>query len=307
MGEPTVSTATDRGPRALIKGAGDLASGVAFRLVRAGFSVMMTEIARPTVVRRAVAFAEAVYEGRVEVEGLPGILVRDPAEAHRVLRLGAIPVIVDPEAAVRFDFRPDLLVDAIMAKRNVGTRMSDAPAVVALGPGLVAGKDAHAVIETMRGPTLGRVVTEGEALPDTGIPGERGGYAEERILRSPCAGVFIGSREIGDRVRKGDAVGLVEETAVVARLDGRLRGILRSGIVVGPGFKLGDVDPSAGREQCFLISDKALAVAGGVLEAACALLGNLPTGSRIHHRSWVTTCERVTAAAAVPDALCRRE
>ncbi len=207
MSELPASSATDRGPRALVRGAGDLASGVAFRLIRAGFSVVMTEIARPTVVRRAVAFAEAVWEGRVEVEGLPGILAQDAVDVHRILRSGAIPVIVDPEAAIRFDFRPDLLVDAIMAKRNLGTHTSDAPAVVALGPGFVAGRDAHAVVETMRGPTLGRVIIEGVALPDTGVPGERGGFAEERVLRSPCAGVFTGLREIGDRVERANPWG----------------------------------------------------------------------------------------------------
>ncbi len=305
MSELPASSATDRGPRALVRGAGDLASGVAYRLMRAGFSVVMTEIARPTVVRRAVAFAEAVWEGRVEVEGLPGILARDAVDVHRILRSGAIPVIVDPEAVIRFDFRPDLLVDAIMAKRNLGTHTSDAPAVVALGPGFVAGRDAHAVVETMRGPTLGRVIVEGEALPDTGIPGERGGFGEERVLRSPCAGVFTGLKEIGDKVERGETVGLVSQTPVLAGLDGRLRGILRSGIAVGPGLKLGDVDPTAGRQQCFVISDKALAVAGGVLEAACALLGNLPSGSRIRGRSWAAACEGVRAAAATPDASCR--
>lgn len=307
MSELPASSTTERGPRALVRGAGDLASGVAFRLVRAGFSVVMTEIARPTVVRRAVAFAEAVWEGRVEVEGLPGMLAQDAVDVYRILRSGAIPVIVDPEAAVRFDFRPDLLVDAIMAKRNLGTRRSDAPAVVALGPGFIAGRDAHAVVETMRGPTLGRVITEGMALADTGVPGERGGFAEERVLRSPCTGVFAGLREIGDRVRKGELVGLVDDTAVAAGLDGRLRGILRSGIVVGPDFKLGDVDPCADREQCFLISDKALAVAGGVLEAACALLGNLPSGSRIRGRSWAAACEGLRAATATPDGSWKRD
>jgi xanthine dehydrogenase accessory factor len=303
LSEFPASSATDRGPRALVRGAGDLASGVAYRLVRAGFSVVMTEIARPTVVRRTVAFAEAVWEGRVEVEGLPGILAQEAVDVYRILRRGAIPVMVDPEAAIRFDFRPDLLVDAIMAKRNLGTHTSDAPAVVALGPGFVAGRDAHAVVETMRGPTLGRVITEGEALADTGVPGERGGFAEERVVRSPCAGVFTGLRQIGDRVTRGEPVGLVDGTAATAELDGRLRGILRSGIVVGPGFKLGDVDPRADREHCFLISDKALAVAGGVLEAACALLGNFPSGSRIRGRSWATACEGVRAAAATPDGL----
>jgi xanthine dehydrogenase accessory factor len=266
-------------PLVVVKGAGDLASGVAFHLVDAGFSVVMTEITQPTVVRRAVAFAEAVYEDRVEVEGLQGILALNRDDVYRILRTGAVAVLVDPEARCRFDLRPDLLVDAIMAKRNLGTSADYAPAVVALGPGFVAGVDAHAVIETMRGGTLGRVITHGEATPNTGLPSERSGFSEERVLRSPCAGTFAGFRKIGDRVRAGGVIGVVDGTPITARLDGRLRGILHSGLTVGAGFKLGDVDPGADFQQCFLISDKASAVARGVLEAAHALLGTLPVGS----------------------------
>jgi len=272
-------------PKALVKGAGDLATGVALRLFRSGFAVVMTEIARPTVVRRTVAFAEAVYEGRAVVEGVEGIKVDDPGQIEAVLRQGAIPVVVDPEAAALREVRPSLLVDAIMAKRNLGTSIADAPAVVALGPGFLAGRDAHAVIETMRGHTLGRVIANGEALPDTGIPGEVGGHAEERLLRAPAAGVFRSALHIGDRVSVGQIVGHVGDAPVGSRLDGVLRGLLHPGIEVTPGSKLGDVDPRAAREHCFTVSDKALAVAGGVLEAACALLGGvrcraaLPTSS----------------------------
>ena len=184
-------------PLALVKGAGDLASGVALCLFRAGFSVVMTEAPQPTVVRRAVAFAEAVYEGRANVEGLEGVLCRDSDEVLGLLRMGVIPVLVDPEAHVRHRLRPDLLVDGIMAKRNTGTGIRDAPLVVALGPGFVAGQDAHAVIETKRGPTLGSVITEGAALPNTGIPGERCGFAQERVLRSPASGVFVAQKRSG--------------------------------------------------------------------------------------------------------------
>lgn len=262
-------------PRALIKGAGDLATGVALRLSRSGFAVVMTEIARPTVVRRTVAFAEAVYEGRAVVEGAEGIKVDDPGAIEAVLRRGAIPVLVDPEAAALGEVKPSLLVDAIMAKRNLGTSISDAPAVVALGPGFVAGRDAHAVIETNRGHTLGRVITCGEALPDTGIPGRVGGHTAERLLRAPAAGVFQSSLHIGDSVVAGQIVGHVGDAPVCSRLDGVLRGLLRPGLEVTAGVKLGDVDPRAAREHCFSVSDKALAVAGGVLEAACALLGGV--------------------------------
>jgi xanthine dehydrogenase accessory factor len=262
-------------PLALIKGGGDLATGVALRLFRSGFAVVITEIGRPTAVRRAVAFAEAVYEGRTTVEGVEGIRAEDAGEVARFLERGAVPVVVDPGAAIRRDLAPALLVDAIIAKRNLGTHITDARAVVALGPGFTAGLDVHAVIETKRGHTLGRVITAGEALPDTGVPGEVGGYGEERVLRSPAAGVFRSVREIGDHVGLDEIIGHVGDAPVLSRVDGVLRGLLRPGLEVTAGFKVGDVDPRATREHCFLVSDKALAIAGGVLEAACALLGGV--------------------------------
>jgi xanthine dehydrogenase accessory factor len=259
----------------LIKGAGDLATGVALRLYRSGFAVVMTEIAYPTVVRRTVAFAEAVFEGHAVVEGVEGVLADEAAHVRRLLARGAIAVIVDPEAAVRQELRPTLLVDAIVAKRNLHTRISDAPAVVALGPGFVAGRDVHAVVETRRGHMLGRVISAGEALPNTGVPGKIGGYGAERVLRSPADGTLRSDHAIGDRVQAGEIVAYVGDAPVRSSLDGVLRGLLRSGLCVGPGFKLGDVDPRGSREHCFLVSDKALAIAGGVLEAACALLGGV--------------------------------
>jgi xanthine dehydrogenase accessory factor len=266
-------------PVALVKGAGDLATGVAIRLHRAGFAVAMTEILHPTAVRRTVAFAEVVSDGRAVVEGIEGVLAVDGGAVRELLEAGKIAVIVDPVAAIRLEIAPLLVVDAVMAKRNLGTTLGDAPAVVALGPGFTAGVDAHAVVETGRGHTLGRVITRGQALPDTGVPGEVGGFGEERVLRSPAAGVFEGESEIGAAVAQGEVVGRVGDVRVRAGLDGVLRGLLRSGIEVTPGFKLGDVDPRATRDHCFLVSDKALAVAGGVLEAACALLGGVRFGS----------------------------
>jgi len=267
-------------PLVLIKGAGDLGSGVAMRLRRAGFDVVMTETARPTVVRRTVAFAEAVYAGQAKVEDLEASLAGDAQEVRRLLDQGKIAVVVDPEASVRHQLAPCLLVDAIVAKRNLGTRITDATAVVGLGPGFVAGKDVHAVVETMRGHTLGRVISEGEALPDTGVPGEVGGFGVERLLRVPVAGVFRSERTIGEAVGLGEIVGHVGETPVVSELQGVLRGLLRSGLEVTAGFKLGDVDPRATKAHCFLVSDKALAIAGGVLEAACGLLGGVCFRSR---------------------------
>ena len=262
-------------PLALVKGAGDLASGVAVRLYRSGFDVVMTEIARPTAVRRTVAFAEAVYEGHTEVEGIEAVKADNVEEVRRLLVDGRIPVVVDPETSIRPEIVPALLVDAILAKRNLGTSITDAPAVIALGPGFTAGFDAHAVVETKRGHTLGRVINRGAALPDTGVPGEVGGFGEERVLRAPVVGVFEGEREIGAMVAVGEIVGKVGDVSVRARLDGVLRGLVHSGLEVTGGSKLGDIDPRATRENCFLVSDKALAIAGGVLEAACGLLGGV--------------------------------
>ena len=263
-------------PLALIKGAGDLATGVALRLHRAGFQVAMTEISSPTVVRRTVAFAEAVFEGEATVEGVHGALADDVAGMRRLLAQGGtIPIIVDPETTVLRELRPILLVDAIVAKRNLGTSIGDAPAVVALGPGFVAGRDAHAVIETCRGHTLGRVITEGEALPNTGVPGEIGGRSSERVLRSPGEGTLRSELHIGAQVRANDVVAHVGVAPVRAQIDGVVRGLLRPGVRVTRGMKLGDIDPRAPCDHCDLASDKALAIAGGVLEAACALLGGV--------------------------------
>lgn len=258
---------------ALVKGGGDLASGVALRLVRAGYSVVITETPRPTVVRRTVAFAEAVYEGRVQVAGIEAALAAHEQEIWELLSRDIVPVVVDPRADIRHRLCPDLLVDAIMAKQNLGTCITDAPAVVALGPGFFAGRDVHAVIETMRGPALGRVIMQGEALPDTGIPAERNGSGKERILRSPGDGLFVPLKQIGDQVGRREVVGMVGDLPVISKLDGILRGILREGLWVDAGFKLGDVDPGAQRGDCYLVSDKALAIGSGVVEAAGRLVG----------------------------------
>ena len=251
----------------LIKGAGDLGTGVAVRLWRCGFGVIMTEIAEPTVIRRTVAFAEAVVAGRTVVEGIPARRVEEVAEVPECLRRGVIPVLVDPDGTVARGLGADVLVDATLSKRNVGTRITDAPVVIALGPGFKAGVDAHAVVETNRGHTLGRVILEGEAEPDTGVPGAIAGAGAERVLRAPRGGRFQAARAIGDRVAPGDVVGHVEGAPVVAAIGGILRGLIRSGLRVEADLKVGDVDPRAIPEHCHTISDKALAIAGGVLEA----------------------------------------
>jgi xanthine dehydrogenase accessory factor len=256
----------------VIKGGGDLATGVAHRLHRAGMQVVVTELAQPTVIRRAVAVASAVYEGRVEIEGLVARLARNDEEIRAALAAGEVPVVIDPRAEVIPRLCPTAVVDAIVAKRNTGTRITDAPIVIGLGPGFTAGVDVHAVIETNRGHNLGRVILSGSAEPDTGIPGPTMGYTVERVLRAPCAGLFKGERRIGDPVQAGERVASVAGQPVVANISGVLRGLLADGLTVRAGMKVGDVDPRGVREHCFTISDKARAIGGGVLEAILYLL-----------------------------------
>jgi xanthine dehydrogenase accessory factor len=257
----------------LIKGAGDLASGVAARLHRSGFAVAMTELPEPLMVRRMVCFGEAVYEGETIVEEIIARRVPDVAGARAALAERIIPVLVDPTAGCRSELAPEVLVDGIMAKRNTGTTCADAPRVIGLGPGFTAGVDCHAVVETHRGHWLGRVYWRGSALPDTGMPGEIGGtVVVGRILRAPSGGMLLTRAAIGDRVITGQVVATIGGLELRAGCDGVLRGLLRSGTHVGAGVKVGDIDPRAERAYCFSISDKSLAVGGGVLEAILAVV-----------------------------------
>ena len=260
---------------ALIRGAGDLASGIALRLWRSGISVVMTELPRPTVIRRTVSFADAVTSGTMTVEDVTARFAADAREAKELLAQGVIPVLADPECRCRGELNPDVVVDAILAKRNLGTRIKDAPIVIGVGPGFTAGEDCHAVVETMRGHTLGRVFYTGSALPNTNIPGLIGGFAGERVLRAPSDGVFTGAKKIGDLVREGNIVGYVAGMPMRATISGVLRGLLADGVAVKRGMKSGDVDPRGEVSYCDIVSDKANAVAGGVLEAILHLSGAL--------------------------------
>ena len=262
--------------RVVVKGAGDIATGVAYRLFRSGFTVIMTETAHPTVVRRTVSFAQAVFDCATTVEGVRARLVATAEEGLATARAGEVAVIVDPAASVVQRLHPAVVVDAIIAKRNTGTRIDDAPVVIGLGPGFVAGRDVHAVIETNRGHRLGRVIASGSAEPDTGIPAPVDGRGAERVLRAPIDGMFIALCSIGDAVSDGQVLGYVAERPVLAPFAGCLRGLIQSGTTVARGMKIGDVDPRATREHCFTISDKALAIAGGVLEATFHLLEQRP-------------------------------
>ena len=259
----------------VIRGAGDIATGIALRLWRAHIRVAMTEIEKPTAIRRTVCFSQAVVHRETTVENITAKRAESPAEVLRILESGCIPVLPDPEGACIAVLKPDAVVDAILAKKNLGTKITDAPVVIGVGPGFTAGVDCHAVVETMRGHYLGRVIHVGTAIPNTGIPGLIGGFAGERVLRAPADGIFHQLLEIGAQVKMGDVAATVNGEPMVCTLDGVLRGILADGTPVHKGMKSGDIDPRCELAHCYCASDKALAVGGGVLEAVLALTGAL--------------------------------
>ncbi len=251
----------------VIKGAGEMASGIAHRLYRSGMTrILMLEVANPLCVRRFVSFCEAVHDGMVAVENISARFVENARDAESAWKAGQIAVTVDPEWRSLKDVRPDIVIDAIMAKRNVGTRKEEAPFVIGVGPGFIAPHDVHAVIESNRGHDLGRVIYDGSAEPYTGMPGEIKGVAKERVLRAPVPGPVKHVHLLGDEVKQGDLVLYVGDAPVHAPFDGILRGLIRE-MVVEKGEKVGDVDPRAKKEYCFTISEKARGIAGGVLEA----------------------------------------
>ena len=209
----------------VIRGAGDIATGIALRLFRSGIKIVMTDLPQPTSIRRTVCFSEAIRHGSATVEGVEALLAKDAAEAKTLAESGRVAVLADPQADCVRELKPDALVDAILAKKNLGTRITDAPVVVAVGPGFTAGADCHAAVETMRGHTLGRVLYEGSPLPNTGVPGVIAGYAAERVLRAPAAGVFEPKLEIGAQVKKGDVAAVVDGKPMLCRIDGCLRGL----------------------------------------------------------------------------------
>jgi len=255
----------------VIRGAGDIATGIALRLWRAHIQVVMTDLEHPTAIRRTVCFSQAIPHGETTVEDVTAKRAENPAQALAWLGQGVIPVLADPQGACIPILKPDGVVDAILAKKNLGTRMTDAQVVVGVGPGFTAGEDCHAVVETMRGHYLGRVIYNGSAQPNTGLPGLIGGFAGERVLRAPADGLFHQLREIGDQVKEGDTVAAVDGQPMVCTLTGVLRGILPEGTPVFKGMKAGDIDPRCELKHCYCASDKALAVGGGVLEALLAL------------------------------------
>lgn len=256
--------------KVLIKGAGDLATGIAYRLYNSGYSILMTEIAVPTAVRRSVSFSRAVYEKKAVVEAVCGVLAHTIKEVYEIQARKEIPIFIDEKAEIEKEYKPDVVIDAIIAKKNTGTTIDEASFVIGVGPGFTAGIDCHRVIETKRGHYLGRVIKEGSAIPNTGIPGDIGGFTTERIIRATANGIFEPIVSIGDMVEEGQCVAYSGGMPIYAKMSGLVRGMLQKGVLVKEGMKAGDIDARSEREHCFTISDKARAIGGGVLEAVCA-------------------------------------
>lgn len=252
----------------IVRGGGDIATGTIYKLVKSGFQVLVLEVAKPSAIRRNVAFCQAVYEGKYTVEDMTCVLVSSIEEAKHVMNAGNVAMMVDPKGDMISKVEHIALVDAILAKKNLGTTMDMAPITIGLGPGFCAGKDVHVVIETMRGHNLGRLIYQGSALPNTGVPGNIQGYSKERVIHSPCAGICHTVKKITDVVKKGEVIAYVNDTPVYASMSGLLRGLIQDGYQLSPGFKMADIDPRVDEYQnCFTISDKAGCIAGGVLEA----------------------------------------
>ncbi len=249
----------------LIRGAGEFASGVAHRLFRCHFPVIMTELPWPRVIRRKVSFAEAIFSGRACVEGVEAICTSGEG-ISKVLAEKKIPILIDQEAEVRKQVLPEIFIDAAMAKRNLGTEISFAPLVITLGPGFKVGQDAHCIVETNRGHHLGRILEQGQADENTGIPGTIAGVSEKRVVRAPCAGYFRPFSSIGEMIEKNQKIGEVNGVDVLSPLSGIIRGLIYPGYPCSKGMKIGDVDPRGKREFCYQISDKARTISGSVLE-----------------------------------------
>jgi xanthine dehydrogenase accessory factor len=262
----------------IVRGGGDLATGTIYKLHKCGFPILILEVAKPSAIRRNVAFSEAVYQGTQTVEDVTCYCAESLAQAKSLLQEGKLVVLVDPKGDSIAELKPLAVVDAILAKKNLGTNKSMAPITVALGPGFTAGEDVDAVIETKRGHNLGRVLWQGTAAPNTGVPGLIGGYGKERVIHCPAAGILRNVCKITDTVTKGQEIAVVEtengKVPVLASLDGLLRGLIRDGYPVTKGFKIADIDPRTEEYQnCFTISDKARCIAGGVVEAILQLKG----------------------------------
>ena len=258
----------------IVRGGGDIATGSIYRLCKAGYPVIVLEVPQPSTIRRYVSFGEAVYDGEMRVEDMTAHRCFSFEGAWECAMKGYPSIFVDPEASCLKEYHPWFLVDAILAKKNMGTTRDMADVTVGLGPGFTAGKDVDYVVETMRGHKLGRIISEGSAIPDTGVPGTIMGYGAERVMHSPASGVIRSGRDIGDSVVEGETIALIrteegDDVPVTASLTGVLRGLITEGYEVTKGLKIADIDPRrVEKENCLTISDKARCIAGSVLELA---------------------------------------
>ncbi len=261
----------------IIRGAGDLATATILKLHRLGFKIIALETDQPTVIRRTVSFAQAMYDGQYEVGGSLAIKCNkdDLTNIFEVLESGNIAIVADKEASLIKIIKPLIVIDAILAKKNLGTNITDAPLVIALGPGFEVNKDCHCIIETKRGHYLGTVIYEGKAIENSGIPGIIGGYGKERVIHSPIAGKWVALKEIGDIVQKGDIIAKVDETLVEATIDGKIRGLLTNDLIVPKGFKVADIDPRGIEANHLTVSDKGRNIAGGVLSSIYKFLNKI--------------------------------
>lgn len=259
----------------IVRGAGDISTGTIHRLWSAGYRVLALETLHPAAIRRQVALSEAVYQGRAAVEGAVAVRIESLEQAVAIWELNQIPLLVDPDGTCIEKMHPAVVVDAILAKRNLGTNKNMAPLTIGLGPGFVAGKDVHYVIETMRGHNLGRIIAKGSAVPNTGVPGVIGGYAGERVIHADAAGELHVICDIGTKVTAGEKIAEIREISgtsveVCTKISGIVRGMIREGYPVTKGFKIADVDPRIEElKNCYTISDKARCIAGSVLELVC--------------------------------------
>lgn len=259
----------------IVRGAGDLATGVVYSLYKAHFKVIILETQHPSAIRRKVALSEAVYDGKTKIEDIEAVLVKNYEEALNIIAnkdYKEIPILIDPNCEILNHIKPTFLIDAIIAKKNLGTNKSMAKYTIALGPGFTAGKDCDIVIETMRGHNLGRMYLEGEAIPNTGIPGNIGGKEAERVIHASSDGIIENIKNIGDFVREKEVIAYInndnKKIEVIAPFEGLLRGIIRDGFKVRNGLKIADIDPRKSEyDNCFTISDKARNLGGAVLTA----------------------------------------
>ncbi|MBC7087995.1 MAG: EF2563 family selenium-dependent molybdenum hydroxylase system protein [Tissierellales bacterium] len=251
----------------IVRGAGDIASGIIHRLFKSGFKVIALEIEKPLSIRRTVSFSEAIYDGETTVEGVKAVFADNVKTALSILEDGNVPVIIDEEGLSISQIKPMAVVDAILAKKNLGTNRNQAPITIGVGPGFCAGEDVDYVIETKRGHYLGKVIYKGSAIPNTGIPGLINGYGEERVIKSPCDGLIRHERNIGDLVKEDDIICYVGDLKVKSPIKGVIRGLIRENLFVTKSMKIADIDPRGEIDYVYTISDKARAVAGGVLEA----------------------------------------